>query len=120
MYKRNFLPFLLITIGLVQTGTTAPVATVKHDNAGSNLKPAAPVIARPGVGVYTVTKTGLFPANTSAFFTNNVLADGSVITVQRTSANVLTIKTYNSAGAAADAILGAGGIINDLVIHIYQ
>lgn len=119
-YKRNYLPHKTYVAGITQTGTAAPVATVREDNTGSNLGASSPVLARTGAGVYTVTKTGLFPAGkTSAHITNNVLADGSKATVERTSANVLTIKTFDGSGAAADAVLGAGGVLMDLVIKLY-
>lgn len=121
MFKRKYAPFREMVAGITQTGTAAPVLAVKADNLKKNLSASGVVAARTGVGVYTITKAGLFPAagKVSAQIRNNGAAGKA--TVERTSADVLTIKTFAADGTtAADAILGAGGVMTDLVIQIFD
>jgi hypothetical protein len=66
---------------LTQTGTSAPVATVLENTLG-----ATPTYARDGVGVYTLTSVGSFPANkTIVNFPRGYwnLFGGSILTEQR-------------------------------------
>lgn len=117
-FKRKYAPYREYVAGIVQTGTAAPVVTVKADNLLRNLSPAAPVAARTGVGVYTVTKAGLFTSGKTTAFVRN---SSTRSTVERTSADALTIRTFAADGTtAADAVLGAGGLLTDLVIQIFD
>lgn len=71
-------------------------------NVARNTLSAAIVWARTGEGVYTGTLTGAFTANK----TNIQVTPGSAIifSAVRTSANVITLSTFDNAGVAADFI----------------
>jgi len=89
---------------LTQAGTAAPVATVLSNNLTATL-----TWARAGVGVYTLTASAAtFTANKTIVFLNA----GSgipLITGERTSDTILTIKTFvPSSGAAVDAAITNG------------
>ena len=89
---------------LTQAGTAAPVATVLSNNLTATL-----TWARTGVGVYTLTASApTFTANKTIVFLNA----GSgipLITGERTSDTILTIKTFvPSSGAAVDAAIANG------------
>lgn len=89
---------------LTQAGTAAPVATVLSNNLTATL-----TWARTGVGVYTLTASAAtFTANKTIVFLNA----GSgipLITGERTSDTILTIKTFvSSSGAAVDAAITNG------------
>ena len=89
---------------LTQAGTAAPVATVLSNNLTATL-----TWARTGVGVYTLTASAAtFTANKTIVFLN---AGSSIplITGERTSDTILTIKTFvSSSGAAVDAAITNG------------
>ena len=89
---------------LTQAGTAAPVATVLSNNLTATL-----TWARTGVGVYTLTASAAtFTANKTIIFLN---AGSSIplITGERTSDTVLTVKTFvPSSGAAVDASITNG------------
>lgn len=96
-------PFKVYVARVTQTGTTAPATTLMENQLS-----AVPVFARTGTGVYTITLTGAFPtAKTVVFVSNN--AAGRV-SVAYTSANVITISTFDAAAAAADAILSSASL----------
>lgn len=85
---------------LTQTGTAAPVATVLENQL------SAPIVwARTGVGVYTGTLTGAFTVG-KTIATISQPAAGKA-TIAYTSANVITISTFDATPVAADAILAA-------------
>jgi hypothetical protein len=89
---------------ITQAGTAAPVATVLSNNLTATL-----TWARTGVGVYTLTaNAATFTANKTIVFLNA----GSGITLissERTSDTVLTVKTFvPSNGAAVDASITNG------------
>ena len=89
---------------LTQAGTAAPVATVLSNNLTATL-----TWARTGVGVYTLTASAAtFTANKTIVFLNA----GSgipLISAERTSDTVLTVKTFVSSNAAAtDAVITNG------------
>ena len=96
-------------VALVTQATTAnPSATVLV-----NTLSGTPAFARSNTGIYTVTLASEWTANkTTVEWTNGTItdptADGSTFTVTRTSANVLTINTFDDAGAAADWHVTAG------------
>jgi len=81
---------------LTQTSTNAPVATVLSNNLTATL-----TWARTGVGVYTLTASAaIFTANKTIVFLNA----GSgipLISAERTSDTVLTVKTFVPSSAAA-------------------
>jgi len=123
MYKLNSISGKMDLVGseakqyivkLTQTGTNAPVPVVIKDTI------PAPVLARSAAGTYTITKAGAFTANKTLpdklEFTYDV--DGNYITIERTSADVITIKTY----AAADTTVLADGILlnQSITIEIYS
>lgn len=89
---------------LTQTSTNAPVATVLSSNLTGTF-----TWARTGVGVYTLTASvATFTANKTIVFLNA----GSgipLISAERTSDTVLTVKTFvSSNGAATDAAITNG------------
>ena len=75
---------------LTQTGTTAPIATILEDDISS------PVWSYSSVGVYLLTKTGAFIINKT--LPSNIVGYtdpvGNYMTLERTSADVMTLKTY--------------------------
>jgi len=89
---------------LTQAGTAAPVATVLSNNLTATL-----TWARTGVGVYTLTASAAtFTANKTIVFLN-VGSGITLISAERTSDTVLTVKTFvPSSGAAVDASITNG------------
>ncbi len=79
---------------LTQSSTDAPVVTELENTLGGTVVPAYSA-----VGVYTLTLTGAFTsAKTVCRITNNKHADGWgedmwVLTIDRTDADTITIKT---------------------------
>ena len=83
---------------MTQAETDDPVATVLKNGLSGAI-----AWARTGVGVYTGTLTGAFSANKTALLatpTGGDLAAGA--SLERTSADVVTLRTLNAAGAAMD------------------
>ena len=89
---------------LTQAGTAAPVATVLSNNLTATL-----TWARTGVGVYTLTASAAtFTANKTIVFLN-AGSGVTLISAERTSDTVLTVKTFvPSSGAAVDASITNG------------
>ena len=89
---------------LTQTSTNAPVATVLSNNLTATL-----TWARTGPGVYTLTaNAATFTANKTIVFLNAGLSI-PLISAERTSDTILTVKTYNSGtGVAVDAAITNG------------
>ena len=89
---------------LTQASTSAPVATVLSNNLTATL-----TWARTNPGVYTLTaNAATFTANKTIVFLN---AGSSIplISAERTSDTVLTVKTFvPSSGAALDASITNG------------
>lgn len=86
---------------LTQTSTNAPVATVLSSNLTGTF-----TWARTGVGVYTLTASAAtFTANKTIVFIN-AGSSQSIITGERTSDTVLTVKTIS--GGAADSAITNG------------
>jgi hypothetical protein len=86
---------------LTQTSTNAPVATVLSSNLTGTF-----TWARTGVGVYTLTASvATFTANKTIVFLN-AGSLSSLVTGERTSDTVLTIKTFS--GGAADSAVTNG------------
>ena len=98
------------TVFLSQSGTNVPTATVLKDDF------AVPVWAYSAVGTYTLTKTGAFtvdktvPTKLESYVDN----DGNKYTLERTSADVMTLKTY----AAADITTLANGVLLNQLVNI--
>ena len=95
---------------LTQTGTTTPTPNVLEDDL------ATPVWSYSSVGTYLLTKAGAFTVNKTLPATivgyNDVI--GNLITLERTSADVMTLKTY----AAADTTILANGVLTNQFINI--
>lgn len=92
---------------LTQTGSTvndAPVATVLSNNLTSTL-----TWARTSTGIYTLTaNVATFTADKTAIFLNTG-SGVALISGERTSDTVLTIKTYiSSTGNATDSVIANG------------
>lgn len=86
---------------LTQTSTNAPVATVLSNNLTATL-----TWARAGTGVYTLTASAAtFTANKTIIFIN-AGSSQSIITGERTSDTVLTVKTIS--GGATDSAITNG------------
>ena len=89
---------------LTQASTASPVATVLSNNLTATL-----TWARTGVGVYTLlASAATFTANKTIVFLN---AGSSIplISSERTSDTILTIKTFvPGSGAAVDAAITNG------------
>ncbi len=97
---------------------TATPVLVAHDALWGNSLAVAPVLARTGVGIYTITwptnvqdeitigtpgYTGPLPLNLRAGFANlRVVATAFDLFVTPTTANVGTLKLFNVAGSLAD------------------
>ena len=98
------------TAFLTQVGTAAPVPTVLKDDL------AVPVWSYSAVGTYTLTKSGAFvvdktvPTKLESYIDN----DGNKYTLERTSADVMTLKTY----AAADITTLANGVLLNQLVNI--
>lgn len=89
---------------LTQASTNAPVATILSNNLTATL-----TWARTGIGVYTLTaNAAIFTANKTIVFLNA----GSgipLISAERTSDTVLTVKTFvPSSAAATDNVITNG------------
>jgi hypothetical protein len=85
---------------VAQAGTAAPTATVIENSLDG-----APTLARTGAGVYTITRASAFTANKT--FIRATLDGGAtavLVKAARTSANVITVTTYDISGAAADLV----------------
>jgi len=92
---------LLATV--TQNATEAP----EFNGIGINTLSATPVFARSGAGVYTLTLTGAWASGkTFVKWANGAIGTpttaGVIFSWTWTSANVLTLKGYDVAGAAAD------------------
>jgi hypothetical protein len=102
-------PYKSLILRLTQTGTAAPTATVLENNLTGTI-----AYARTGAGVYTITLTGQFTANKTSVFVSQP-AIGRVAAVA-TSANVVTVSTFDATlTAAADAILT--GVVVEIRVY---
>ena len=90
-------------VNLTQVGTNAPGSVVFENTLGGN-----PVFGYTSAGVYTITLAGAWVAG-ETFKQIDCIGDGS-IKVTRTSADVLTIRTFNNANVATDALLIETGL----------
>lgn len=94
---------------MTQTGTAAPVVTVLENSIGTI------VWTRSGVGVYVGTLTGAFTVGkTSVIVSDPSPLVGSISA--GSTANAVTVSTFNTTPAAADAIL-SGQVIE---IRVYS
>lgn len=96
--------YTVYTALITQTGTADPVATLLQNTTGKTF-----TYGRTDVGVYTLTSSAaIFTANKTIIFIN-AGASNMLITGERTSDTVLTVKTFvPSSGAAADAAITNG------------
>lgn len=100
------LPYRSYVAVLNQAGTAAPTATAVHKN---NLLDAgtAVALARTGAGVYTLTLATAFGSAASKVVILLQIESGSTAPLARavrTSANVVTLSTFNISNAAADLV----------------
>lgn len=96
-------PFRKLRLELAQAGTAAPTLTREFQNTLNHNK-VTPALARSGVGVYTVTMAGAFEGNIipKVYVAGN--ATGVTARAEKTSNNVLTVRVFSAAGAAADLV----------------
>lgn len=97
-------PFKKLKLQIAQAGTAIPTLAKEFINT-LNLNKVTPVFARTSAGLYTMTMAGAFAG--TPFFAGCELtgaSTGVTARVEKTSANVLTIRTFNAAGAAADYV----------------
>lgn len=92
----------LWTALITQAGTATPTAVVKNNTLGGTI-----VLARSATGVYTLTLASAFPTAARTFFQvtwNNPGGGSGVMSVNPvwTSANVVTITTWDRDNAAVD------------------
>jgi hypothetical protein len=95
---------------ITQTGTNAPTITILDDDISS------PVWSYSAVGTFLLTKTGAFTVNKTvpSKIDAGYDASGNLFTLERTSADVMTLKTY----AAADTSTLANGVLVNQFINI--
>lgn len=105
------LPYTSYVAVLNQAGTAAPTATVLKNNLGGTI-----VLARSGIGVYTLTLTGAFPTATKVVIFLTVASGSTAVGARgvRTDANVVTISTFSSAEAAADLV---GNLFTEIRVY---
>lgn len=93
-------PFLVLSGIVTQAGTAAPVATLHRNTFG-----VTPAFARTSAGLYTITCTGMFPANQVQCWISGIIYGGARIL--RTNDNVITINTETEAEIPTDGLLNA-------------
>ena len=97
-------PYSSYTALLTQTSTDAPVATVLSSNLTGTF-----TWARTDVGVYTLTASAATFTESKTIVFLNPGSSVSLISAERTSDTVLTVKTFvPSSGAAVDAAITNG------------
>lgn len=96
---------------ITQAGTAAPTAALVLDNTIGNV-----VWSRTGVGTYALTLAGAFyvdhtvPGKVEVYYD----VDGNKITFERTSGDVMTLKTY----AAIDTDTLADDVLAGQCVHV--
>lgn len=100
------LPYRSYVAVVNQAGVAAPTATAVHKN---NLLDAgtAVVLARSNVGIYTFTLAAAFGSAASKVVIFTHIESGAtapLVRAIRTSANVVTVNTFNISNAAADLV----------------
>lgn len=92
--------------------TTGAMVLVAHDAQWGNSAPVAPALARTGTGVFTLTWPSAVNDELAASHTVNLRGvhrpnvRGATlyhVLAEVTAANVVTVRAFNSAGAASDA-----------------
>lgn len=97
------------TAFISQSSTSAPTASVLVNTLGTV------AWARTGTGTYTMTCTGAFTTGKTIPLSDVYYdAAGNKMTLERTSANVMTLKTY----AAADIDTLADGVITNQFVNV--
>lgn len=102
---------LLYTAFISQTGTNSPtVSSLLKDDISS------PIWSYSAVGIFLLTKTGAFTVNKTvpSSIVEGYDVAGNRFTLERTSADVMTLKTY----AVADTTVLANGVITNQYINI--
>lgn len=90
---------------LTQTSTSAPTAHILKNSLDGTI-----TWARTGTGVYTGTLNGAFADSSKLVLVGTAFGDSSLLSIKRTSANVITI-TSSIGGVATDAILNRTPLI---------
>lgn len=90
-----------LSIAMSQAGVADPTISATFENTLGYNK-TKPTLARTGVGVYTITAVGYF--NGTLFIRALAFNSGSAFyaKLEKTSSDVLTLTTFNAAGAAVD------------------
>ncbi len=101
-------PSLICKGFLTQSGSSAPVFTAITDTLSGTW-------ARTTTGTYTLTKAGAFTSNKTVPL-DDVYVDqsGNLFKINRTSADVITLRTY----AASDTTTLADGVLSSRYINI--
>lgn len=90
---------------LTQASTAAPSKAQDFSSLENSGTLVTYTLARTGAGVYTITASAaVFTAGKTKPFISGV---NGAATIEVTSTTVLTVKTYDYAGAAADDVLSA-------------
>jgi hypothetical protein len=95
---------------LTQTGTSAPAVQVKQNELSGTL-----VWTRSAQGVYHGTLTGEFGADETFVMIQN-RNETSVTSAQRISANVIEVRTTDTAFALQDALLTSTSILIEVFV----
>lgn len=100
---------------LAQSGTAAPVPTVHRKDFSQTF-----TWARSGEGVYTLTaNASAFTENkTSAIAVKKLPSDVGYVTIEWTSATVLTLRSFNDSDVASDIADSVNGGVT-LHIHVH-
>jgi len=103
-------PYFIYTAFITQTGTAAPVASVLENTIGSV------AWSYYSVGTYLLTKNGAFVSGKTVpdKLESYIDDSGNKYTLERTSANVMTLKTY----AAADTSVLANAVLSGQYVNI--
>jgi len=101
------------TVFMSQSGTDAPTVRDIDNTIGRVL------LARTGIGTYTLTKTNAFTLNKTVPKKDSYIdTDGNKMTLEHTDINTMTLKTY----AAVDDTVLADSVLSDqyLTIQVFN
>lgn len=96
-------PYRKLKLEIAQAGTAAPTLTREFINE-LNFNKVTPTLARTSAGLYTLTMAGAFQGVIFPLAQIMGGATGFSVTVEKTSANVLTVRVFDAAAAAADLV----------------
>lgn len=92
-------PFRKLKLSFDQDGVDEPVLRKVFENE-LRYNQKAPVLARTGVGAYTLTVTNGFEGDVFMFSQMN--ADGAFVKLSKVSSSVININVFDAAGVAID------------------